>query len=129
VLYIWLGRIQASVYERRANGTWQLAAELASDLNGGNNLGIESVAVSGDGRVVAMGDGKTNEGGYVSPGTYVSTSTDVQRGHSLMCWCVGVPWLVGAVCIFRQYQDTEAWSGCTRAVPRSVLPSYSFYGR
>jgi hypothetical protein len=58
------------VYERHANGTWQLTAELASDLDGGY-LGKESVAVSGDGRVVAMGDGTTNESGYFSRGTYV----------------------------------------------------------
>lgn len=69
------------MYERRANGTWQLTAELVSDLDGGY-LGTESVAVSSDGRIVAMGDGTTNEGGYFLRGMCPS-STDVSLGQSL----------------------------------------------
>jgi hypothetical protein len=67
------------VYERRVNGTWQLTAELASDTNG-RYLGKESVAVSGDGRVVAMGHGNTNEGSYTLRGVY-SSSTGLPLGQ------------------------------------------------
>lgn len=58
--------MQASVYQRLGNGSWQCAAELVFNVNGVASDEQESMALSANGRVVAVGAGQVNDGPGVS---------------------------------------------------------------
>lgn len=46
------------MFQRLGDGTWQLQAQLPTPF-GNDQYGFKSMAMSGNGRVVAVGDGST----------------------------------------------------------------------
>lgn len=103
-------RMQASVYRRLGNGTWQSTAELVFDVGGQAGDGQESMALSGDGRVVAVGVGQVTNG----PGM-----PNAGLGRSFTCYALVALELRCCMCVRALFlQALYAYSVKTRT-PRS----------